>query len=107
ASIANCSADTNVTLRYGGTRSDYRRINSTLPSIWQYAKQAGLRTVYIDAQRTGGLLQNLMTDLERKDIDEFVQFDQTSVRDRDMAVAQKLIELLNDGQPQLVVINKV
>lgn len=38
ASIANCSADTNVTLRYGGTRSDYLRINSTLPSIWQYAK---------------------------------------------------------------------
>ncbi|MDR7284478.1 glucan phosphoethanolaminetransferase (alkaline phosphatase superfamily) [Pseudomonas corrugata] len=107
ASIANCSADTNVTLRYGGTRADYMRINSTLPSIWQYAKKAGLHTVYIDAQRTGGNLQNLMTDAEKKDIDEFVQFDQTSVRDRDMAAAAKLIALLNDGQPQLVVINKV
>lgn len=107
ASIANCSADTNVTLRYGGTRADYMRINTTLPSIWQYAKNAGLRTVYIDAQRTGGNLQNLMTDTEKKDIDEFVQFDQTSVRDRDMAAATKLIELLNDGKPELVVINKV
>jgi predicted ATP-grasp superfamily ATP-dependent carboligase len=83
-------------LRYGGTRADYIRINSTLPSIWQYAKKAGLRTVYIDAQRTAGNLQNLMTDTEKKDIDEFVQFDQTSVRDRDMAAAAKLIELLND-----------
>ncbi|KAB0495725.1 sulfatase-like hydrolase/transferase [Pseudomonas vancouverensis] len=107
ASIANCSADTNVTLRYGGTRADYMRINSTLPSIWQYAKKAGLHTVYIDAQRTGGNLQNLMTDTEKKDIDQFVQFDQTSVRDRDMAAAAKLIELLNDDTPQLVVINKV
>ncbi|MCF4994826.1 sulfatase-like hydrolase/transferase [Pseudomonas syringae] len=107
ASIANCSADTNVTLRYGGTRADYMRINTTLPSIWQYAKKAGLRTVYIDAQRTGGNLQNLMTDTEKKDIDEFVQFDQTSVRDRDMAAAAKLIELLNDDTPQLVLINKV
>ncbi|MFI8223642.1 sulfatase-like hydrolase/transferase [Pseudomonas sp. NPDC085632] len=107
ASIANCSADTNVTLRYGGTRADYMRINSTLPSIWQYARKAGLRTVYIDAQRTGGNLQNLMTDTEKKDIDEFVQFDQTSVRDRDMAAAAKLIELLNDDKPELVVINKV
>ncbi len=107
ASIANCSADTNVTLRYGGTRADYMRINSTLPSIWQYAKKAGLRTVYIDAQRTAGNLQNLMTDTEKKDIDQFVQFDQTSVRDRDMAAAAKLIELLNDDTPQLVVINKV
>ncbi|WP_030132112.1 sulfatase-like hydrolase/transferase [Pseudomonas sp. QTF5] len=107
ASIANCSADTNVTLRYGGTRGDYRRINSTLPSIWQYAKKAGLRTVYIDSQRTGGNLQNLMNAAEEKDIDEFVQFDRTSVRDRDMAAAAKLIELLNDGKPELVVINKV
>ncbi|MBO1538326.1 sulfatase-like hydrolase/transferase [Pseudomonas sp. OA65] len=107
ASIANCSADTNVTLRYGGTRADYIRINSTRPSIWQYAKKAGLRTVYIDAQRTGGNLQNLMTELEKQDIDEFVQFDQTSVRDRDMAAAAKLIELLGDHQAELVVINKV
>ncbi|MCF5705194.1 sulfatase-like hydrolase/transferase [Pseudomonas syringae] len=107
ASIANCSADTNVTLRYGGTRADYMRINSTLPSIWQYAKKAGLHTVYIDAQRTAGNLQNLMTETEKKDIDEFVQFDQTSVRDRDMAAAAKLIELLNDDKPELVVINKV
>ncbi|MGE8147401.1 sulfatase-like hydrolase/transferase [Pseudomonas frederiksbergensis] len=107
ASIANCSADTNVTLRYGGTRADYMRINTTLPSIWQYAKTAGLRTVYIDAQRTGGNLQNRMNDAEKKDIDEFVQFDQTSVRDRDMAAATKLIELLNDDKPELVVINKV
>jgi glucan phosphoethanolaminetransferase (alkaline phosphatase superfamily) len=36
-----------------------------------------------------------------------VQFDQTSVRDRDMAAAAKLIDLLNDGTPELVVINKV
>ncbi|MDO8407222.1 MULTISPECIES: sulfatase-like hydrolase/transferase [Pseudomonas] len=107
ASIANCSADTNITLRYGGTRADYMRINSTMPSIWQYAKKAGLRTVYIDAQRTGGNLQNLMNDAEKKDIDEFVQFDQASVRDRDMAAAAKLIDLLNDGKPELVVINKV
>ncbi|WP_460093658.1 sulfatase-like hydrolase/transferase [Pseudomonas sp. S2_B03] len=107
ASIANCSADTNVTLRYGGTRADYRRINSTLPSIWQYAKKAGLGTVYIDAQRTAGNLQNLMTAAEKNDIDSFVQFDQTSVRDRDMAAAAKLIELLNDDRPELIVINKV
>ncbi|BBP64299.1 hypothetical protein PHLH5_18400 [Pseudomonas sp. Cab53] len=107
ASIANCSADTNVTLRYGGTRADYMRINSTLPSIWQYARKAGLRTVYIDAQRTGGNLQNLMTDLEKQDIDAFVQFDQVRVRDRDMAAAAKLVELLGDGQAELVVINKM
>ncbi|MHA6195180.1 sulfatase-like hydrolase/transferase [Pseudomonas wadenswilerensis] len=107
ASIANCSADTNVTLRYGGTRADYLRINSTQPSIWQYAHQAGLATVYIDAQRSGGHLQNLMTDTEKRDIDRFIQFDDTPVLQRDMAVAAKLVELLGDGRPQLIVVNKV
>ncbi|MCY1398193.1 Sulfatase [compost metagenome] len=107
ASIANCSADTNITLRFGGTRSDYVRINSTMPSLWQYAKRAGLATVYIDAQRTGGNLQNRMSETEKKDIDQFVQFDDTPVRDRDMAAAQALIDRLNDGQAQLIVINKV
>lgn len=107
ASIANCSADTNVTLRYGGTRADYLRINSTQPSIWQYAHKAGLITVYVDAQRNGGHLQNLMTDSEKRDIDRFIQFDDTPVVDRDMAVAATLTELLGNGKQQLIVVNKV
>ncbi|TFF36438.1 sulfatase-like hydrolase/transferase [Pseudomonas sp. RIT623] len=107
ASIANCSADTNVTLRYGGTRDDYLRINTTQPSIWQYAKQAGLGTVYIDGQRTGGNLQNLMTEAEKRDIDQFIQFDDTPVVQRDMAALERLVALLGDGKPQLIVINKV
>ena len=107
ASIANCSADTNVTLRYGGTRDDYLRINSTQPSIWQYAHQAGLATVYVDAQRNGGHLQNLMTDTEKRDIDRFIQFDDTPVLQRDMAVAATLTTLLADGESQLIVVNKV
>jgi glucan phosphoethanolaminetransferase (alkaline phosphatase superfamily) len=107
ASITNCSVDTNITLRFGGTRSDYQRINLTMPSIWQYAKRAGLRTVYIDSQRTGGNLQNLMSKAERQEIDEFVQFDSTAVRNRDMAAAVKLIELLNNDVAELVIVNKV
>src|SRR3546814_19926024 len=65
-SVTNCSVGSNVTLRYGGTRKDYQRINGTQPSIWAYARKAGLRTVYIDSQRTGGALQNMMTDEERR-----------------------------------------
>lgn len=107
ASIANCSADTNVTLRYGGTRADYLRINSTQPSIWQYAKRAGLETVYIDGQRTGGNLQNLMTETEKRDIDQFIQFDDTPVVQRDMAALERLVALLKDGKPHLIVVNKV
>jgi lipid A ethanolaminephosphotransferase len=107
ASITNCSVGTNLTLRHGGTRQDYRRINSTMPAIWDYAKKAGLRTVYIDAQRTGRKLQNSMDSEELKAIDEFIQFDTVPVRDRDQAVADELVKHLNNRTPEFIYVNKV
>ncbi|MCG7348626.1 sulfatase-like hydrolase/transferase [Sphingomonas sp. ACRSK] len=107
ASITNCSVGSNVTLRHGGTREDYRRINATMPSIFDYAKAAGLRTVYLDAQGTGGRLQNLMDAQERRQIDRFVQFDRVPVRDRDMAVADRLAASLRNDTPEFVLVNKV
>jgi len=107
ASINNCSVGSNVTLRYGGTREDYRRIIATGPSVWAYARKAGLRTVYIDAQRTGGALQNLMSAEERAQIDRFVQFDTVPVLQRDQAVARELIAQLADPAPKFILVNKM
>ena len=107
ASITNCSVGTNLTLRFGGTRSDYKRINATRPSIWAYAREAGLRTVYIDGQRAGGRLHNLMFQEELREIDRFIQFDGVPVQQRDMAAADKLAELLNDGTADFIMVNKV
>ena len=107
ASVTNCSVGSNVTLRYGGTRKDYQRINGTQPSIWAYARKAGLRTVYIDSQRTGGALQNMMTDEERALIDNFVQFDDVPVEQRDRAAARELIRELADHRPKFIFVNKV
>jgi len=107
ASITNCSVGTNVTLRHGGTREDYQRINATMPPIWAYARKAGLQTVYIDAQRTGGALQNLMDADERRQIDRFVQFDNVPVEQRDMAAANALIRELADPAPKFILVNKV
>lgn len=107
AAITNCSVGTNVTLRYGGTREDYQRINATMPSIWAYARRAGFHTVYIDAQGTGGLRHNLMDDEEYADIDEFIQFDGVAVRDRDMAAADRISTLLGNGRRDFILVNKV
>lgn len=107
ASINNCSVGTNVTLRHGGTRADYQRINASMPSIWSYAKKAGLRTVYIDGQRTGGKLHNMMSSEELRAIDLFIQFDGVPVRERDMEAADRLAELINNRTAELVVVNKV
>jgi glucan phosphoethanolaminetransferase (alkaline phosphatase superfamily) len=107
ASVHNCSATSNVVLRYGGTRDDYQQTIAHYPSIWAYAKHAGLRTVYIDAQSTGGHLQNLMTPAERAEIDEFIQFDKVPVVGLDMAVADAIAAHINNGRPEFIYVNKI
>lgn len=106
AAISNCSYDVNSTLRYGGTRENYLKINSTMPSMWAYAKKAGLRTVYIDTQRDGGKFQNGMDNAELAFIDEFIQFDGMPIIDRDIAAAKKLAEQLNNDSSDFIFINK-
>jgi glucan phosphoethanolaminetransferase (alkaline phosphatase superfamily) len=61
----------------------------------------------LDAQRIGGRLHNMMTSHEIKHLDRFVQFDGVPVRDRDMALADKLASLMNDDTPQMILVNKM
>jgi hypothetical protein len=70
ASLANCSAPSNLALRSGvevrdaGPQLDLRRT----PSIWGYARKAGYRTTLIDGQTTGAP-QNFLLPPERALID--------------------------------------
>ncbi|MEE4451654.1 sulfatase-like hydrolase/transferase [Novosphingobium resinovorum] len=107
ASIHTCSLNSNLGLRYGGTRANYQDTIARLPSIWAYAHAAGLRTVYIDAQSTGGRLQNLMSADERREVDDFIQFDDVPVRERDMAIARVLAEHINNGRREFIYVNKL
>ncbi|WP_165901615.1 sulfatase-like hydrolase/transferase [Ancylobacter aquaticus] len=107
ASITHCSFGTNLTLRYGGTRGDYHRINATGPSIWAYARKAGLQTVYMDAQLTDGPRALVMYGASREALDRFVQFPDVPVPQRDMALAEALIAELADPTPKLILVNKI
>lgn len=108
SSIANCSTTSNAGLRFGIGRDDYLRDLQRHPSIWQYARRAGYRTVYIDAQRHGGRLQNLMTPEEARDIDAFVQLDSaTPVDQRDIQAGQRLREALSRTEPSFILVNKM
>ena len=107
AAITNCSTGSNIALRYAGTRDTYRRDIGVGPSLWAYAKEAGLETVYLDAQRTGGALQNGMDAEEFAEIDRFIQFDDVPVVERDMALGETLAELLSDDRSSFIIANKV
>jgi len=75
ASGGVCSHYSNAILRFGASRSDLGRQLLLNPSIWAYAKAAGFRSVFIDAQaainRNPGKLQNFMTSDEAHQIDHF------------------------------------
>lgn len=106
-SITHCSVGTNLTFRFGGTRDNYMDRARRGPSIWAFAAAAGRQTIYMDAQRTGGSLQNLMTDRERREINQWIQFDDVPVQERDHAVAEYLADFLTDDRAQFIMINKV
>lgn len=61
----NCSHYSNAILRFAANRRDLVTSIGTNPTLWQFAKKAGYRTVFIDTQagvnKNPGLLQNFMS----------------------------------------------
>lgn len=107
ASAGNCSMSSNITMRYGGTREDYKKIIYSMPSMWSYAQNAGLKTIYIDGQRSKGELQNGMTERELENINQFIQLDDVSILNKDQEIAKLLVDLINNDTNEFIFINKV
>lgn len=110
SSLANCSASSNVTFRYGASRANYLTDIQVNPSMWAYAKRAGYQTYYIDAQRTDGALQNFMTPAEKKLIDHFDQIgSEVPPSDKDMQVARLLRSIIDapDSARKFIYVNKM
>ena len=107
AAVNGCSVGSNRTLRHGGTRANFPEMNARYPSLWEYAQAAGMRTVYIDAQSTGGAMHSGMDDAERAFIDEFIQYDDAPIVDRDMRLAADLVRITRDSRPTFAIVNKM
>jgi glucan phosphoethanolaminetransferase (alkaline phosphatase superfamily) len=97
ASGGNCSHYSNALLRFAAARNEVGPKLLTNPTIWQYAKRAGFRTVFIDAQaafnRNPGKLQNFMTAREANDIDAFYALDADTPA---YALDDRLLDILKD-----------
>src|SRR3954471_10739940 len=106
SSITDCSWGSNLTLRYGGTRTDYRRIDATGPSLFAYAKAAGFHNVYIDAQRADPAANPLVGD-ELAQVDKVISLGRLPVVDRDLAAATIVSRYLEDGRRDFILVNKV
>lgn len=106
----NCSNYSNALLRFGAARRDVAGTVNTNPTLWQYAKKAGYRTVFIDAQAGGitnpGLMQNFMTMSEKADIDSFQAIRDVASNQADFRLAEIIAEELKAQGPVFIYANK-
>ncbi|MFM2317867.1 MAG: hypothetical protein RLZZ215_488 [Pseudomonadota bacterium] len=104
APISNCSNTSNLLLRIGLTsavQQDFKTAKNSLPTIFQYAKQAGFTTYLIDAQIAPGEMQNNLTGQDLKFIDHNLAFPRSiHPQDRDQTLLTELERLLTTQAPQ-------
>jgi glucan phosphoethanolaminetransferase (alkaline phosphatase superfamily) len=111
SSSGNCSKTSNVLLRSGVQQAGLPdNATRTLrdPSIFQYARLAGYRTVFIEGQIPGGNLQDYMTRYDLIDIDEFFYMDRIMPCENfgDCFPAQKIAEVLKQEKPSFIMVVK-
>ncbi|QKC69484.1 MULTISPECIES: sulfatase-like hydrolase/transferase [Mesorhizobium] len=107
----DCSIYSNAILRLTASRRDLANSVNTNPTIWQYAKKAGYRTVYIDAQSTAKAVvllgsTNFMTAREKRDIDKTYFMDDVQMDRADFRLIDILRGELAGSQPVFIYANK-
>ncbi|HFE39591.1 MAG TPA: hypothetical protein ENK06_14445 [Gammaproteobacteria bacterium] len=108
----NCSSFSNAILRWGINPRSLLSAEK-LPTIWQYAKAAGFKTTYIDAQKHPGTYGNLMDLRETEAIDNIIQFNSPQIeRDinyisNDFEAIKTVIRLTSETIPNFIYINKL
>ena len=110
ASTGNCSSYSNALMRYGVSRQDIVGGVNSNPSLWEYAKLSGYRTVFIDAQAgnisNAGLMQNFMTMQEKSHIDGFYAIRDIPAAEADGKLAEIITKELAGDKPVFIYANK-
>jgi lipid A ethanolaminephosphotransferase len=106
----DCSHYSNAILRFAASRRDLVTSVRSNPTLWQYAKRAGYRTVFIDAQagvnKNPGLLQNFMSPGEKADIDGFYTITDVDSAHADYRLIDIMAEELKRPEPVFIYANK-
>ena len=104
---STCSLYSNVMFRFAAARRDLGGPLRANPTIWQYAKAAGYRTVFIDAQaafvKDPGKLHSFMTLQEFGDIDGFYNMqNDVPAPELDFRLLEVIAEELKSDRPVFI-----
>jgi lipid A ethanolaminephosphotransferase len=110
-SAGNCSSYSNALLRFTAGPDDLGNAILKVPTIWQYAKQAGYRTVFVDAQsafnKNSSKFQNYMTADEAKAIDKLYFLpEETPAAELDYKLLDIIAAELKSPEPVFIYANK-
>lgn len=108
-SAANCSNQSRMLLRFGVQPHQLPDPELRLmqkPTVWQYAKRAGYKTVHVDPFRLLGNFHSGMNMIEAKSIDESISVAKVPMSHQDQEIAKILVDLLKRDQPSFIYINK-
>lgn len=110
ASGGVCSNYSNTLLRFAAGRSELGPKLGAMPTLWQYARKAGYRTVYIDAQASNVTnlagLQNFMTPAEAEQIEKFYAIKSVADDEADFELARIIRKELASSTPVFIYANK-
>ncbi|MGE0211929.1 MAG: sulfatase-like hydrolase/transferase [Parvibaculaceae bacterium] len=110
SSGGNCSSYSNAILRLATSDRDLVSTAQTSPTLWQYAKKAGFRTVYINAHSGAssdpGSLHDFMTAKETRDIDSFKVASDVEPAQNDFELIQFVKKELEGPEPVFIFANK-
>lgn len=109
-SATNASSGSRVILRSGLRAEqlpDTGQVCLRQAAIWQFAKRAGMRTVYIDAWRPMGEMHSYMNVHELRFIDRHISIPEGPKHLIDAQVAEKIRQELDAPGPTLILVEKL
>ena len=109
-SVTNASVGSRVAIRTGLRADqipDIGQVCLRQPVIWQYAKRAGMRTVYIDAWRPVGEMHSYMNTHELKLIDRHIAIGEGPKPLIDFKVAKEIRRELEAPGPVFILVEKL
>ncbi|MEQ1671628.1 MAG: sulfatase-like hydrolase/transferase, partial [Hyphomicrobium sp.] len=109
-SSTNCSRGARYILRTGLREDqlpDANEVGLHQPSIWQYAKYAGFRTLHLDAFSSFDPMHSFMNEAESKSIDSVIEPKPEPFWELDRRVADALVKALEaSDQPKFIFVEK-
>ena len=102
----NCSASSHLIIRSGAMPQNLLDDVRTRPLIWDYARQASVNAVYLEAQASPLEPNNRMSLREREQIPETIYAEGLDRLARDLDALETIRELLKREEPQFIFLVK-